>query len=174
MFDFLFDLIFARLFTFRPTVRKEGQLLVVRSGWTAHLFSLGFGSRKLTVDPRQKVVRISKRSFWFFVRSRRLEFDWIDEILYGYSDMGFGLWTHRSLDLFTVDLHLRTGEEVHVFRFYGQGGFVNDGPMPDWCYWDQNLMTPLVAGNQESTSRAFVEVLSGMIGVPIGTPGLVS
>ncbi|AIE85439.1 hypothetical protein [Fimbriimonas ginsengisoli] len=169
---FAFEWLWSRIFAFRPKLSKEGQLLVATTGWRAHLFSLGFGSRKVVVDPHLRVVRLQIRKWWFYRTSKRIEFDWVEEILYGYNDMSAGAsWSaHQAQDLFTVGLLLKNREEVTLFRYYGEGEFVNDGVWPDWFYWEDNLVSPYLRNTQEGESLMYCDLLSRMIGVPIGNP----
>jgi hypothetical protein len=159
-----------RLFAFRPKVTKEGGLLVARSDWRSQLFSLGFASRTATVDPKLKTVRLGVRRAWVFRTWRCIEFDRIDEVLYGYNDLSSDWGAHTTADLFTVGLRLKTGEEVVLFRFYGAGDFTNAGIWPDWMYWDDFLVSPYLKGTQEGESLLYADLLSRMIGVPIGNP----
>jgi hypothetical protein len=119
------------------------------------------------------------RKAWAIKTFRRIEFTDIEEILYGYAEVSSdsfdtsSTWgAHTVQDLFTVGLLLKGGEQVTLFRFYGQGGFVNNGILPDWMYWDEYLVSPYTQGNQESDSLMFADLLSRMIGVPIGNPPL--
>jgi hypothetical protein len=123
----------------------------------------------LWIDPRLKAVRIFDRRFWFFIRRRRIPFDAIEGISYGYHDvaMSWFSWEHQAQDVFTVALRMCNGEEIHLFRFFGAGGFVNDGPLPDWWYWEDQVTAELTCGNQESESRLFAETAARLIGVPI-------
>jgi hypothetical protein len=74
-------------------------------------------------------------------------------------------WAHDSVDLHSVGVRLRDGDEVHLFYFYGDGTFRNDGPWPDWLYWDHYLFD--LSGTQQRESRAFVELLSKLISVSV-------
>jgi hypothetical protein len=175
MIDWVFDTTIgvglARLFNFQPVIRKENQALVATTGWATRLCTLGSASRRLLVDPQQRALRIRDRSFWFVTHWHRIPFDAVEAVIYSYADLSPGqvspLGAYRSMDLFVVALRLRHGEERKLFRFFGQGAFVNNGILPDWCYWEEDVMTPLVQGGQESASRTFAEVLSRMLGVPI-------
>ena len=57
-----------------------------------------------------------------------------------------------------------------LFRFYGDGGFANDGVWPDWMYWDEVIESHLTAKPNDDESLHFADLLSSMIGVPIGNP----
>lgn len=161
-------IVLARLFQIQPKVESKNGKLVAASDWRSQLISLGFGSRRLEVDPRAKVMRFWVRSWWFVTRVKRIEFDWVDAVLYGYSDLGGGEWsTHRSIDLFTVGLRLKNREIVKLFRFCGQGSFVNASAFPDEFYWQEFAIDPLVHGNQETGSLTLAEALSRVIGVEI-------
>jgi hypothetical protein len=87
---------------------------------------------------------------------------------YGYQDWsasGSSSWAYNSVDLFSVGLRLHGGEEWHLFYFYGDGTFSNQGPLPDWLYWEQYLFD--LSGSQERESRVFVELLGKIIGAPV-------
>lgn len=175
MLDLFFDTVLgiglARTFSFQAVIRKEGNTLTARTGLPAQLLLLFAASRWLILDPQQKAVRIRDRSFWFFTRWHRIPFDAVEAVVYTYTDMSPGQFNpfgaYRSLDVFTVGLRMRHGEERRLFRFVGEGGFNNDGILPDWCYWEENLVTPLVQGSQDTGSRLFADVVSRMTGAPI-------
>jgi len=168
--DIGFSLLLSRLVQARPKVIKRGGLLVATSDWRSQLWCLGFAGRKLTVDPKQKILRMVWRRFWLFRTSRRIEFDWIEELRYGYADMSSGWGAYQENDLFTVGLKLKNGEEITLFRFFGEGDFVNNSIWPDWMYWEGFLLAKYTRGDQERESLLFADLLSRLIGVPIGNP----
>ena len=138
------------------------------TAWRVRLLTLGCLYRKVLVDPQKEEVRIFRRYFWAFPRRRRILFRAVEAVTYSYEDWGSGdSWSgaHDSVDLFSVGLRLHGGEELHLFYFYGDGTFSNDGPLPDWLYWDEYLVDR--SGTQERESRAFVELLSKMISVSV-------
>ena len=92
--DFPSNWIWNKVFTFRPKVSKSGNTLVATSDWRSQAFSLGFAGRTVIVDPQLRIVRIVYRRFWFAKTSRRIEFDWIQEVLYGYNDVSTGFGAH--------------------------------------------------------------------------------
>jgi hypothetical protein len=95
----------------------------------------------------------------------------VEEVAYGYQDVDPSrgwTWSYQQNDVYSVGLKLRGGEQVLLFRFYGEGDFVNDGPWPDWFYWDDMIEAQISKTNQEGESRAFAEVISGFLGVPVG------
>jgi hypothetical protein len=172
--DIPINFVFSRLFRFSPRIAKDGNLLIATSGWRAKLFSLGFGSRKVTIDPQSRAIRIALRRFWLFYHYRRIPFDEVSEVLYGYSDLNpdsvMPLSVYQQNDLFTVGLLLKNGERVTLFRFYGEGDFVNNGIWPDWCYWGDQLEAQITKGNQEDESLTYADIVSHLVGVPIGNP----
>jgi hypothetical protein len=160
--------IFSSLYSVGPRVSQEHGRLVARTGWRFLVPTLGLNWREVVVDPKREEVRVRCRLAWFFTSQSRVPFTDIDSIAYGYEDLSPGrgwFWTHDSFDLFTVRLRLSNGKDVHLFRFFGDGTFTNDGPLPDWCYLGKYALD--VSGTQERESRLFAELLSKMIGVPI-------
>jgi hypothetical protein len=160
--------LFSRLFSICPRVNKRGNRLVASTAWRLRLLTLGGLERKVLVDPKKQEVMIQRRYFWVFPRRRRIRFRAVEAVTYGYQDWALGAslaWAHDSVDLFSTGLRLHGGEELHLFYFYGDGTFSNDGPLPDWLYWEDYLFD--VSGTQERESRAFVELLSKMMGVSV-------
>ncbi len=153
-----------------PRVRKVKGALVARTNLTLRILSLGLMNRKVRVDRNKEEVTISRRLFWFYPRRRRIPFAHIEAVTYSYQDWAADSWTwaHDSVDLFSVGLRLHGGGETHLFYFYGDGTFQNDGPLPDWWYWEEFLTD--FSGTQERESKLFVDVLSKMIGVTVA-PG---
>jgi hypothetical protein len=108
---------------------------------------------------------------WLICRNRIVRFAEIQGVTYGYEDMSPASllsYAHDSYDWFTVGLRLNDNSEMHLFNFIGEGTFANNGPFPDWLYWEQ--FTFDISGNQEKQSRLFVDVLSKMIGVSVVPP----
>lgn len=169
--DWGFSWIWNRLFAFSPEVTKSKGVLIAKTCWKANLFSFGFAGRSVTIDPARRLVRIRKRTFWFAIHSRFVPFDAIREVTYGFQELSpFSSWTaHQEEQLFQVGLRLAPPEYVLLFRFYGHGEFVNNGIWPDWMHWDDFLESAISMNSMDGDSRAFAEVISGLIGVPIGS-----
>ncbi len=164
---------YSALYSICPRVKKESGRLVARTGWRFLITTLGLIQREVICDPKNAVVLVRRRYCWFFTRRLRIPFASITAIGYGYQDLNPGkdwFWTHDSYDWFTVRLKLRSGKEMHLFHFHGDGTFTNDGPMPDWMYWDDYLFD--LSGTQDRESYLFVELLSKMIGAPVTTTSL--
>jgi hypothetical protein len=161
-----------RLFSICPRVSKSRGKLVATTAWRLRILTLGWLFRKVVVDPKRRELTLSRRYFWFFRRRRRIRFEWVEAVMYGYQDWAVGAslsWAHDSVDLFSVGLRLHGGDELRLFYFYGDGAFSNHGPLPDWLYWDDYLFD--LSGTQEKESRAFVELLCTMIGVSVVAAG---
>jgi hypothetical protein len=168
---FVSSFLIRKLINVEPIVAKEGQLLIIKTGWRGHLLSLGAASRKVTVDPVSKIVRLKGRRFWFFGWSRRIEYDWIQQISYGYTGFGGWGWGEGTTDdLFSISLDLKNNTHVVLCRFFGSGDFYNNTIMPDWWYYGDQLLADVSRGTQEQNSSALVNLLENMIGVPVVNP----
>jgi hypothetical protein len=99
-----------------------------------------------------------------------LPFEKIEAVTYAYQDWARGgsYSAHDSLDLYEVGLRLTCGDELHLFYFFGAGAFSNNGPFPDWLYWNDYVVKP--TGTQDSESLVYVNLLSKLIGVSV-VPG---
>lgn len=153
-----------------PRIFKSKGKLVAKSSFYQRVITLGLLNRKVIVDPSRRTITISRSLFWFFRPRRRISFDLIRAVTYGYQDWNADSWDwgHKAEDLFKVGLRLHDRSEIHLFYFYGEGEFTNQGPLPDWIYWTRYQLD--VAGTQGSESRLFAESLSKLIGVPIEPP----
>ena len=159
------------MLSFGGSVTKQDGRLVVRSGFVGAALTLGAFRMTASFDPGDRTVRITRRRFWA-ARRRRIGFDMVEALTYGYENVALlpGLsYGHRAIDLFAVGLRLLDREEIALASFAGPGAFVNDGPLPDWMFWDEFAFDHV--GNQESRARAVVDVMSAMIGVPVVPPG---
>ena len=169
LFGIGFDLFLNRLLASGPRIDRRGNELILKSRVMPQILCLGFGSRRVVLNSAQKVLHLEKRSFWLFHSSRRVEFEWVAEVVYGYKDITLdpcaSFDAHREEDLFTVGLRLKNGQDVTLFRFAGGGDFVNNGIWPDWMYWDRYRFD--MSGTQDRESRHFVDLLSQMIGVAV-------
>lgn len=156
-----------------PRVRKTGGKLMATTAWRLRLCMLGLLYREVVVDPKEAVVVVRRRLFWLFRRGKRYPFRSIQAVTYGYKDMtaDFAAMGGRDTqDWFSVGLRLASGREIHLFHFWGDGAFTNDGPLPDWFYWAEYLTD--MTGTQEQESKLFACLLGKMIGCPLAPPGL--
>lgn len=160
--------LFSRLFGVCPRLAKADEKLVATSAWRVRILTAGGLYRQVVVDPQKNELTISRRYLWAFPRRRRIKFEAVQAVTYRYEDLSLDAylkWVHDSLDLFSVGLRLSGDEELHLFYFFGDGTITNDGPLPDWLYWGEQLFD--TSGLQERESRLFVDQLAKMIGVPV-------
>jgi hypothetical protein len=153
-----------------PRISKRGGKLVACTAWRLRILALGLLYRRVVVDPEAKQLEIYRRYLWLFSRRRQLPFEKIEAVTYAYQDWagGASYSAHDSLDLYEVGLWLDGGDGVHLFYFFGEGIFTNNGPFPDWWYWNNSLFKP--TGTQDTESLVFVNLLSKLIGVSV-VPG---
>ena len=158
-----------KAFAPRPKVHVEGVLLIIESGWRTALFTLRGRHRRVSVDRKSEIIRIQDRRFWAFKNNQVITFDRIHEIIYAYSDALDSDWvSHDTEDVYRVGLWLKDGKDLMLFRFYGIGEFVNNSLLPDWMMMDEILPGQIVTHNMESESLSIADILSTMVGVPIG------
>ena len=75
----------------------------------------------------------------------------------------------QGKECYSVGLRLLNDDEFHLFNFVGEGTFSNAGSLlPDWLYWEEFPFS--LSGSQASESRAFVELLSNILDVPVIRP----
>lgn len=160
-----------RLLAFCPRIRKDSDRIVATTAWRVRLLFLGTIYRQVVIDPAQKTVSIDSRYLWLIRRRKTVRFSEIHAVTYGYEDMSPAAlfsFAHDSYDWFTVGLRFKDNTETHLFNFIGEGTFSNNGPFPDWIYWEEFVFD--VSGSQEKESRVFVDVLSKMIGATVVPP----
>jgi hypothetical protein len=160
-----------RLLSVGPRITRDGDVLKAVTGWKMRCLTLGLLLTQVTVDPHERMLTVVRRRGWFFVRRRRIRFEKIAAVTYGYSDQSLFAnlpISHDSFDVFSVGLRSHGDDELRLFAFFGDGTFTNESDLPDWMY-DTRLRRDLT-GTQESESRMFAEALSQIIGVPLVPP----
>jgi hypothetical protein len=160
-----------RLFSICPRVRKHSSRIVATTAWRVRLLFLGTIYRKVVIDPTNKTVSIFSRYLWLIRRRSAVPFSKVKAVTYGYEDMSLDSlvsYAHDSYDWFTVGLRFKDDSEIRLFNFIGDGTFSNNGPFPDWVYWDEYAFD--ISGSQDKESRVFVDVLSKIIGVKVIPP----
>jgi len=168
----VFGVLLGRLLNVRPRISKDKGALVARTAPHIAVLTLGLKLRAVMIDPQQRAVRMFARYLWFFPKVRHIPFEVVAAVLYGYGDLNpaQGLpWgaAYQEWDMFIVRLRLQNGEETLLCRFFGQGAWVNDTIWPDWFYWEGQVMAGMTQGSQESESKAYAEMASKLIGVPL-------
>jgi len=160
-----------RLFSLCPRIRKNGGRVIATSAWRSQILSLGSSFREVIVDPKRKAIRIRSRWLWFFRKTESIRFSKIEAVTYGYEDQAINLSmynAHDALDCFSVGLRLYNDREIRLFKFFGEGSFVNDSIFPDWMYWEEYAFD--INGSQEAESRVFVDLLAKLINVTVVPP----
>jgi hypothetical protein len=155
-------------FSVCPLIRADEDHLTASTHWLVRILSLGLLFRRMVVDRRARTVTIDERTACFFRRRRVFSFAQVAAVTYGYEDVhpaAMFSGTHDAMDRYIVGLRIAGSDEVRLFYFLGDGAFTNEGPLPDWWYWDEYTMD--FTGSQERESRAFVQLLSKLIGVTI-------
>lgn len=168
--DSILSRLATRAFAPRPKVHQEGALLVIESDWRTAALTLGGRKRRVSIDARNRILRIQDRTFWAITKNQVIAFDRVKEIIYTYSDIMDSNWiSHTEEDLYRVGLWLVDGKEIILFRFYGQGEFVNNSIFPDWMYLEEIIPGKVVTHDMEHHSISLADMLSTVIGVPIGS-----
>jgi hypothetical protein len=157
------------LFSNGPTFRKKGRKLIVTSSRLTRLLSLGLFNRTMTVDPDRKVIVVRDQRFWFDERVERYPFDLITGVSFHLGGLNHdpSLFTSDRLESYSVGLKLygQSDPDVHLFRFVGEGRMSNNGPLPDWVYWYEDLTD--IVGTHEEEAQHFVKVLGWVLMKPI-------
>lgn len=154
-----------------PRIRKQKGCIVATTAWRVRLLLLGLILRRVEIDPANQKIRIFSRYLWLLRFRREVSFKQISAITYGYEDMSAEsafAFAYDSWDWFTVGIRIADRHEIHLFNFVGDGSFTNNGPLPDWMYWDNYACD--LSGSQDQESRVFVDLLATMIQVPVDPP----
>jgi len=150
-----------------PHLSQSDGKLIARTSPGLKFLTLGFSNRTVTVDPKRRTITIENRPFGLNLEPRVVGFDQIERVTYTYRDWNImaGISrTYDSVDCFTVGLDIAGGKRAHLFRFVGEGAFVNDSHLPDWAYWDEHHFD--LTGAQEQESKLFYDLLQKMLTEP--------
>jgi hypothetical protein len=91
-----------------PQIDDDGDHLVAHTGRLPWLLSLTLFYRSVAADRQRREVIVSRLIAWIWPRTRRIAFDEIAAVLY-----------HFEEGSLTVALRLHSGEQVHLFYFWG-------------------------------------------------------
>lgn len=156
------------LMSLGPRIRAEESRLVASTPWILRMLTLGLWVRMVVVDRGLRTVTLHRRIGWMLLQTEDIPFDQIAAVTYGYTDEHpfAGLFGARdAVDHYFVGVRVFGRDEVRLFSFLGEGTVTNNGPLPDWWYWDEFLAD--FTGSQARESRLFVQLLSQLIGVTI-------
>lgn len=158
-----------------PRIRAEEDRLTATTSWLFSILTLGLSLRRVVVDRHLQTVIVQQRTAWLFFREQEIPFAQIAAVTYGYEDEHpFALTpgTHDGVDRYLAGLRVFGQDEVRLFSFVGEGTVTNNGPLPDWWYWEEYVVD--FTGSQARESRLFVQLLSQMIGVTLEPSTLTS
>lgn len=148
------------LLSLRPRITADENRLIAATSWPFRIVTLGLSVRHVIVDRHSKAVIVEHRRAWFWHHRVSFQFREIESITYGYDDVSptsAVQMAYDSLDRFAVGLRPYGKDEVLLFYFVGDGTFTNEGPLPDWWYWEEYLTD--WSGAQQRESQLFVQLL---------------
>lgn len=158
------------MLTLAPRVWHQGGRIYIRTNWLLQTLALGSYARTVIVDPAMRRVDVGVRHVWVWARHRFIPFSRIDHIDYRYgsltSDWGMFHGATDRVERYLIELVLDDDERVPVASFRGQGSEMTG--LGGVIMSGDSLVD--YAGNQEDTSRALLDELLAIIGVPLGKP----
>ena len=163
------------LLSFVPRITADENRLIAATSLPFRIATLGLSIRQVTIDRQLQLVTIGDRRAWVWHRRSTFHFREIEAVTYGYDDVSLSAVlqaAHDSVDRFVVGLKPYGRDEVLLFYFVGDGTFTNDGPLPDWWYWEEYATD--WSGTQQRESLLFVQLLGKMIGVTTAPSTLTS
>lgn len=154
----------------RIAVRQ--QRLIISTGWRVRVLTLGLALRQVEIDPERRTIVVESRHGWLFTSRREIRFDEVKAVTYGYGDEStdqYFSFAHDTFDVYRIGLRLKVNaEEIHLFRYVGEGTWVNSS---DWPLWMHDVTAYLdFSGTQDRDSLALVEAICGMLGVRVRPP----
>jgi hypothetical protein len=153
-----------------PRVRVEPQRIVMTTGRIMKALTLFSWVDDIEIDCRSQSVTIRRRRFWVRRPVRVVRYGEIQHIAYALLDHGNLIGDERGyVEQYDVALTLRTGEEVPLVRFSGDGEFVAHVSLPHEWIGDRIREALDVRGDQYEKSLDLVDLLSKRIGAPLGS-----
>jgi hypothetical protein len=161
-----------------PSIETHGRSLVVRTSFLLRLLSLFSYDRLVRFDPMRKSIHIHTRRFWLFQSDREVPFSRVSYIDYDFKSWGTSwAWMWRwgaeradQVESFRVAVALKDPEElVPIAAFRGEGSSMTGAA---GVLFGDSLVD--AEGDQEDTSRSFVEVLERLLDTRVGRPLLAS
>lgn len=165
----------SRLLSVAPslTLGEHWLRAVTNVAWV--VLSLFSYRRELHVDARTRRITLRERRLWSTTVTR-VDFDAIDHIEYGYTDLTTSLFTSvdawrlslqsaDNIEHFRVGLKLKDGRQLPLFSFIGDGEKMNGllGVLMGDSLID-------FTGEQEDDSYAFVKALQDVTALQLGPP----
>lgn len=158
------------LLSLAPRIREQGGRIYVQTSGLFRLLTLGSYARTVIIDPGMRRIDVGVRHLWAWVRHRIIPFARVEHIDYRFGSLptSWSRWhgTTDQLEKFSIDLVLDDDQRIRVATFRGAGSVMTG---VSGALWGGDSLVDY-AGNQEDASRALVELLADMIGVPLGKP----
>lgn len=155
------------LLTLAPRVWSEGTRLHIRNNLLLRCLTLFGHVHTVVVDTRRKHVEVRRRWLWLHVRERRIPFERIAYVDYSFHSLITACTGHMQtadqVESFRIALVLDDDTRITVCHYRGEGTAMTG--------WGGVLFGDRVfdsGGNQEAASRRLVDILTGMLDVPLG------
>lgn len=152
-----------------PRVRERNGRLFIETSGLVRLCTLGSYARTVIVDPAMRRVDVGVRHIWAWERHRFIPFSRVDHVEYRFDSLTTSIartyGATDQLEKFSIELVLDDDERVLVADFRGAGSIMTG--MTGVLSGDSLID---YAGTQEDVSRALVERLVEILGVPLGKP----
>jgi len=154
----------SNLLSLSPKTRKIGRRLTSRTNFLLRLLTLLSYDRVVTIDGARGEVVIDTTWLWFFKRQKKIPFTRIAAVLYNLrtfgTDWGFFTGFTDQYETYAVGLNLQSPhEDVELAAFRGEGS-VSTGTTG--VLLGDDIVD--FSGDQEDTSRGFVEQLREIVG----------
>ncbi|MGI0118785.1 hypothetical protein [Zooshikella sp. RANM57] len=160
------------LFSFSPTIKVEGDLLIIKSSKALQLLTLFLLLESVFIDRKKKKIIFFHRFFYFFTSKKVISFNEIEYLDYGFSDFatGWGLSLDEggitktdTIEKYTLSISTKRGEKYKLCSFRGEGakmtgllGVLTGDDLIDF------------SGNQGEESRQLALAFCKIFDVPLG------
>ena len=157
----------------KPKIWMEDEVLFGRTSFIVQMLSLFSYCRFLRLSSRERTLELQVRKWWLLQECKILHFEEVDYIDYDFQSIGtswgispFYFERNDQVESYQVSLVLKSKEKVPLFRFSGEGS--RETGWRGVLIGGDSLID--MAGDQDSVSRNFVDILKHILGVSIGPP----
>ena len=155
------------LLSLSPQVWCEGDHLYARTSLLLQTLGIFSYARTVHVDRAAKYVYIDTRYLWGLRSSTVIPFRKVERLEYRFGSVPtsatIGGHIPDQVERFRVELVLDDGEHVPLFSFRGEGSAMTGAV---GVLWGDSIAD--FSGDQETTSRAYVDLLQQYLGVSLG------